>query len=55
MTRSRVEQSCPLCGLSASCIEVAGEGGNLIDVECARCTRYVISRWASAASPSNTR
>jgi hypothetical protein len=41
-----IEQSCPLCGLAASCIEVAGDGGNLIDVECGRCTRYVISRWA---------
>jgi hypothetical protein len=43
-----VEQSCPLCGTAAACGIARGDGGELIDVSCTRCARYLISPWAAS-------
>jgi hypothetical protein len=43
-----VEQTCPLCGLAASCRFVPNDSGDLLEVACTRCARYLISPWAAS-------
>lgn len=44
----KFEQSCPLCASAAECESAQGDSGELIDVACVQCARYLISPWAAS-------